>query len=85
MTRVRNRVREWRLRSLLRSQRELSRRTGIRPSTLSKIENNQVTLSIQNAISIAQALNRPLDELYEIPVRSDAAISSSRPDEARLP
>jgi transcriptional regulator with XRE-family HTH domain len=76
MAKIGNRVREWRLKSLVRTQRELSRQTGIKASTLSKIENNRVTLSVQNACIIARVLRLHLDDLYEQPASAPAGVAT---------
>lgn len=64
-TRYRNRVRECRLRGLIISEAELSRRTGIERTTLSALENNRRFLSIEHALLIREILGCSLDDLYE--------------------
>jgi transcriptional regulator with XRE-family HTH domain len=63
--RYRNRVRQCRLRALIISEAELSRRTGIERTTLSTLENNRRFLSIEHALLIKEALGCSLDDLYE--------------------
>ena len=61
----RNKVREIRLRSLVPTQTELARRTGIDRTTISHMENQRLFLSIKNALAIKEALGCSLDDLYE--------------------
>lgn len=61
----RHKVREIRLRSLVPSQTELARLTGIDRTTISHLENHQVFLSIRQALAIKEALGCSLDDLYE--------------------
>lgn len=63
--RYRNRLRECRLRGLIISEAELSRRTGIQRTTLSALENNRRFLPIEHALLIKEVLGCTLDELYE--------------------
>ena len=63
--RYRNRVRECRLRGLIISEAELSRRTGIERTTLSALENNRRFLCIEHALLIREVLGCPLDDLYD--------------------
>ncbi len=60
-----NRVRECRLRGLVISEAELSRRTGIERTTLSALENNRRFLCIEHALLIREVLGCSLDDLYE--------------------
>lgn len=81
--RYRNRVRRWRLRALVPTQRELARLTGINRSTISALENNRRFLSSQYALLIAEALGCRLD-LYQRVDVGEAGISHDtawRPDE----
>jgi DNA-binding XRE family transcriptional regulator len=64
-TRYRNRLRECRLRALIISEAELSRRTGIQRTTLSALENNRRFLPIEHALLIKEVLGCNLDDLYE--------------------
>jgi transcriptional regulator with XRE-family HTH domain len=64
-SRYRNRVRECRLRGLIISEAELSRRTGIERTTLSALENNRRFLCIEHALLIREVLGCSLDDLYE--------------------
>lgn len=61
----RNRVRECRLRALVATQEDLSKKTGISRSTINALENNRLFLSSQYALLIAEVLNCKLDDLYE--------------------
>lgn len=63
--RFRNRVLPARLQKGLKTQKELSERTGIRPSILCDIESNKIFLSSIYALRIADVLGCKLDELYE--------------------
>lgn len=45
------------------SQQGLADKVGIDRSTISRIENNEIDTTIDNAIKIAEALNVPLPEL----------------------
>jgi transcriptional regulator with XRE-family HTH domain len=63
--RYRNRVRQCRLRALVVSEAELSRRTGIERTTLSALENNRRFLSVEHALLIKETLGCSLDDLYE--------------------
>ena len=76
--RYRNRVRECRLRGLIISEAELSRRTGIERTTLSALENNRRFLSIENALLIKEVLGCSLDELYEQVLPSENRGSGER-------
>ncbi len=64
--RYKNRLRECRLRALVISEAELSRRTGIERTTLSALENNRRFLSIEYALLVKEVLGCPLDDLYEL-------------------
>lgn len=64
-SRYRNRVRQCRLRGLIISEAELSRRTGIERTTLSALENNRRFLCIEHALLIKEVLGCTLDDLYE--------------------
>ena len=64
-SRYRNRVRECRLRGLIISEAELSRRTGIERTTLSALENNRRFLCIEHALLIKEVLGCSLDALYD--------------------
>ena len=61
----RNNVQLMRLRAGIPKQKELASRTGIRASTLSEIESNQVFLSSAYALRIAEVLGCKIDELFE--------------------
>lgn len=61
----RNKVRELRLRSLMATQTELARLTGIHQTTLSRIESQQFFLSSRQALAIRDALGCSLDDLFE--------------------
>jgi len=63
--RYRNRLRECRLRGLVVSIAELSRRTGIDRTALSALENNRRFLCIEHALLIKEVLGCSLDDLYE--------------------
>ena len=63
-SRYRNRVRECRLRALIISEAELSRRTGIERTTLSALENNRRFLCIEHALLLKEVLGCSLDDLY---------------------
>ena len=63
-SRYQNRVRECRLRGLIISEAELSRRTGIERTTLSALENNRRFLCIEHALLIKEVLGCSLDDLY---------------------
>ena len=45
--------------------RQLSKMTGITKSTLNNIENNRVDPKLSQLAKIAQALEVPIEELYE--------------------
>lgn len=45
------------------SQQELANKVGIDRSTISRIENNEIDTTIDNAVKIAEALNIPLLDL----------------------
>ena len=62
--RYQNRVRECRLRGLIISEAELSRRTGIERTALSALENNRRFLCIEHALLIREVLGCSLDDLY---------------------
>jgi transcriptional regulator with XRE-family HTH domain len=64
-SRYRNMVRECRLRGLIISEAELSRRTGIERTTLSALENNRRFLCIEHALLIREVLGCSLDDLYQ--------------------
>ena len=64
-SRYRNQVRECRLRGLIISEAELSRRTGIERTTLSALENNRRFLCIEHALLIREVLGCSLDDLYQ--------------------
>ena len=64
-SRYQNRVRECRLRGLIISEAELSRRTGIERTTISALENNRRFLSAEHALLIKEVLGCSLDDLYE--------------------
>ena len=66
-----NRVRECRLRGLIISEAELSRRTGIERTTLSALENNRRFLCIEHALLIREVLGCSLDDLYDRAPPSD--------------
>lgn len=76
--RYRNRVRECRLRGLIISEAELSRRTGIERTTLSALENNRRFLSIEYALVIREVLGCSLDDLYEQVLPSENRSSDER-------
>src|SRR3989304_6089412 len=59
-----NRVRECRLRGLIISEAELSRRTGIERTALSALENNRRFLFIEHALLMKDVLGCSLDDLY---------------------
>ena len=61
----RNRVRDCRLRAMIRKQEDLATMTGISRSTINALENNRLFLSSPYALLIAEALNCHLDNLYE--------------------
>ena len=62
-TRYCNRVRECRLRGLIISEAELSRRTGIERTTLSALENNRRFLCIEHALLIKEVLGCSLKSI----------------------
>jgi transcriptional regulator with XRE-family HTH domain len=64
-SRYQNRVRQCRLRGLIISEAELSRRTGIERTTLSALENNRRFLCIEHALLIREVLGCSLDDLYD--------------------
>lgn len=74
----RNRVRECRLRSLVATQTDLARLTGIDRTTLSHLENQRLFLSIHYALAIKEALGCSLDDLYES-VGEDAPLPQALP------
>ena len=61
----RNRVRDCRLRAMIRKQEDLATMTGISRSTINALENNRLFLSSPYALLIAEALNCRLNDLYE--------------------
>lgn len=61
----RNRLREVRLLSLISSQAELGRLSGICRTTICALENNRINLSIGYAIRLKKVLKCSLDDLYE--------------------
>ncbi|HUV52601.1 MAG TPA: helix-turn-helix transcriptional regulator [Dehalococcoidia bacterium] len=61
----RNRLRECRLRSLISTQKELARKSGIDRTTISALENNRLFLSIHYALCLREVLGCSLDDLYE--------------------
>jgi len=63
--RYRNRLRECRLRSLISTQMELARKSGIDRTTISALENNRLFLSIHYALRLREVLGCSLDDLYE--------------------
>lgn len=63
--RYRNRLRECRLRSLICTQMELARKSGIDRTTISALENNRLFLSIHYALRLREVLGCSLDDLYE--------------------
>lgn len=63
-TRWKNRLRECRLRALVVTETDLARKVGLSPSTVSRIENQKVFLTAQNALKIAEVLNCGIGDLY---------------------
>lgn len=61
----RNRLRECRLHSLISTQKELARKSGIDRTTISALENNRLFLSIHYALCLREVLGCSLDDLYE--------------------
>ena len=61
----RNRVRQCRLRALVRTQEDVARMTGIPRGTISALENNRAFLSAHYALLIGEALRCSSDDLYE--------------------
>lgn len=59
-----NRVREHRLRALVVTETELARRVNLSPSSISRIENQKVFLTAQNALRLAEVLNCGIGDLY---------------------
>ncbi len=55
------------------SQQDLADKVGIDRSTISRIENNEVETTIDNAIKISQALNVPLADLISKDLQFDNA------------
>ena len=64
------------------SQQGLADRIGIDRSTVSRIENNEIETTIDNAIKIAKALNVPLYDLVGKDLRANS-ISSNPPNEEK--
>ncbi len=64
-SRLKNRLRELRLRALIPSEAELARRSGICRTTICALEKNRITLSIENAFRLKRILGCTLDQLYE--------------------
>jgi len=61
----RNRLKEVRLRTLISSQAELGRLSGICRTTICALENNRINLSIGYALRLKKVLKCSLDDLYE--------------------
>jgi len=61
----RNRVLHVRLKAGIKTQKELAKLTGIRPSILCEIESNKAFLSTPYALRIKEALTCSLDDLFE--------------------
>ena len=72
----RNRLRECRLRSLIPTQVELARKSGIDRTTISALENNRLFLSIRYALRLKEVLGCSLDDIYE-EIPSEGAKSES--------
>lgn len=61
------------------SQTKLAREAGVSPSQVSRIERGQRSMTFENAVAFARALNVPLDRLY-----SPAAIERTEKHAQRL-
>jgi len=66
----RNRVRQCRLKALIRTQAELARLTGIPRGNINNIENDRLFLSSYYALLIAEVLGCSVSDLYQ---RKDGA------------
>jgi DNA-binding XRE family transcriptional regulator len=63
--RTRNKLREMRLKALIPSEAKLAKLSGICRTTICALENNRITLSVENALRLKRILGCSLDELYE--------------------
>lgn len=61
---VTNRLRTLRQKHKL-SQQQLANMVGMKQSMITRIENDQASLTVENAIRIAELLGEPLEELWE--------------------
>lgn len=66
-TRVANRIRELRAEAGEMSQGRLAARVGVTRQTIIAIEQGRYSPSLETAFLIAQALGRPLDDVFSYP------------------
>ena len=64
-SKYRNKLRQCRLKAMIRNQEELSKLTGIDRTTISAIENQRLFLSTPYALVFKEALGCSLDDLFE--------------------
>ena len=63
MVRGQNRLKEFRMKALL-NQKQLSEASGVRPSTISKIESGQRLPGIEIAYLLARALGFSIEDMF---------------------
>lgn len=66
------------------SQDGLAKKVGIDRSTISRIENNEIETTIDNAVKIAEALNVPLYDLVGKDLRTNAQIANKEKDYKKI-
>lgn len=61
---VKNRLKEIRMKEYMMNSSQFSELLGVKLSNYSQIENNKKSVSLENAIDIAEKLNRKIEDIW---------------------